>query len=61
MIVELIQRELVEHSAVLQDPVWYRKVREAQELLHSAYQGAAERHFEPAAGGARAPFRAVVV
>lgn len=52
-VVALIQRELVEHSAVLQDADWYRQVREAQELLHGAYQRAAEKHFEPAADGAR--------
>lgn len=44
VIVELIERELAEHSAVLLNPHWYKQVRMAQQLLHSAYAAAGRDH-----------------
>jgi hypothetical protein len=48
------------HSAVLLDAFWYGKVREAQELLRSAYNHVAEAHLaaplpadEPDSDGSR--------
>jgi hypothetical protein len=35
--VELLERELLTHSAVLLNAYWYGKVREAQQLLYRAY------------------------
>lgn len=47
MIVELMQRELLEHSAVLLDPEWYALVRDAQNSLYQAYQYAGRVHNSP--------------
>lgn len=44
VVVDLIERELLSHSAVLLDSFWYGKVREAQALLRSAYNHVAEAH-----------------
>ena len=44
LVVELIERELAGHSAVLLDPSWYARVREAQALLYSAYNDMAQGH-----------------
>ena len=44
VIVELIERELAEHSAVLLSPHWYKQVRMAQQLLYSAYHSAGQDH-----------------
>lgn len=44
MILELMQRELLEHSAVLLDPEWYALVRDAQDALSQAYQHAGRTH-----------------
>ncbi len=44
LVVELLERELAGHSAVLLDAFWYGKVREAQALLHSAYSKVAQAH-----------------
>lgn len=46
LVVDLLERELVTHSAVLLDPYWYEKVREAQALLYSAYSRVADRHLD---------------
>ncbi|MFD1328861.1 hypothetical protein [Mycoplana ramosa] len=48
LVVDLIERELVGHSAVLLDPAWYQRVREAQALLYTAYSAAAQVHFKGA-------------
>lgn len=60
VVVDLIERELLSHSAVLLDSFWYGKVREAQALLRSAYTHVAEAHLaapfpvdEPADDGSR--------
>jgi len=42
VVVDLLERELLSHSAVLLDAFWYGKVREAQALLRSAYNHVAE-------------------
>lgn len=42
--VDLIERELLSHSAVLLDSFWYGKVREAQALLRDAYRHVADEH-----------------
>lgn len=44
LVVDLIERELVQHSAVLLDPSWFDRIREAQALLYRAYQEAGARH-----------------
>lgn len=44
LVVELLERELAGHSAVLLDAFWYGKVREAQALLYSAYSQVAQVH-----------------
>lgn len=44
VVVDLMERELLSHSAVLLDSFWYDKVREAQALLRSAYNHVAEAH-----------------
>ncbi|GAA4175868.1 hypothetical protein [Shinella granuli] len=44
LVVDLIERQLVQHSAVLLNPVWYAQVREAQALLYRAYSAAADEH-----------------
>jgi hypothetical protein len=44
MIVEMIQKELIEHSAVLIDPEWYALVQEAQDSLYQAYLHAGRLH-----------------
>lgn len=44
VVVDLMERELLSHSAVLLDSFWYGKVREAQALLRSAYNHVAEAH-----------------
>jgi hypothetical protein len=46
MIVELIQKELLEHSAVLLDPEWYAQVAEAQDSLYQAYLHAGRFHLD---------------
>lgn len=46
MIVEMIQRELLEHSAVLLDPEWYGLVQEAQHSLYQAYLHAGRLHLD---------------
>jgi hypothetical protein len=46
LVVDLIERQLVQHSAVLLNPVWYPQVREAQALLYRAYSGAADEHLD---------------
>lgn len=60
VVVDLMERELLAHSAVLLDSFWYAKVREAQSLLRSAYNHVAEHHLaapfpadEPADDGSR--------
>lgn len=56
MVVDLIERELLEHSAVLLNPFWYERVREAQGLLRGAYSAVAEEHLDaplPGGGGPR--------
>lgn len=60
VVVDLIERELLSHSAVLLDSFWYSKVREAQALLRSAYSQVAQDHLaapfpadEPADDGSR--------
>lgn len=56
VVVDLIERELLSHSAVLLDSLWYGKVREAQALLRSAYNHVAEAHLAaplPADDGSR--------
>ncbi|OJU50097.1 MAG: hypothetical protein BGO03_09510 [Mesorhizobium sp. 61-13] len=47
MIVELMQRELLDHSAVLLDPEWYALVRSAQDSLYQAYLHAGRAHNGP--------------
>lgn len=44
LVVELLERELAGHSAVLLDAFWYSKVREAQALLYTAYSQVAQDH-----------------
>lgn len=44
LVVDLLERELAGHSAVLLDAFWYGKVREAQALLYSAYSQVAQDH-----------------
>ncbi|WP_188408459.1 hypothetical protein [Agaricicola taiwanensis] len=44
LVVELMERELAGHGAVLLDAFWYGKVREAQALLYSAYSQVAQVH-----------------
>lgn len=44
VLVDMIERELLSHSAVLLNPSWYRQVREAQARLRSAYTSVAEEH-----------------
>jgi hypothetical protein len=44
LILELIERELGSHSAVLLDPHWHELVQKAQDLLSSAYQHAGAAH-----------------
>lgn len=46
LVVDLIDRELANHSAVLLDSDWYDKVREAQALLYRAYCGVADPHLD---------------
>lgn len=46
LVVDLIERQLVQHSAVLLNPVWYAQVREAQGLLYHAYSAAADQHLD---------------
>lgn len=46
LVVELIERQLANHSAVLLDPFWYRNVREAQAILYRAYSAAAQMHLD---------------
>lgn len=46
LVVDLIERQLVQHSAVLLNPVWYAQVREAQALLYRAYSGVADEHLD---------------
>lgn len=44
--VDLLERELLAHSAVLLNPFWYGRVREAQALLYNAYNNMAQEHLE---------------
>ena len=44
VVVDMIDRELLSHSAVLLNPLWYGKVREAQALLRTAYNAVADNH-----------------
>ncbi len=44
VVVDMIDRELLSHSAVLLNPFWYGKVREAQASLRSAYNAVADNH-----------------
>jgi hypothetical protein len=44
LVVDLIERQLVQHSAVILNPFWYAQVREAQALLYRAYSAAAAEH-----------------
>ena len=44
LILDLIERELGSHSAVLLDPRWYDLVERAQDLLSTAYQHAGAQH-----------------
>lgn len=46
VVVDLIEQELLSHSAVLLDAFWYGKVREARTLLRSAYNHVAQVHLE---------------
>lgn len=46
LVVELIEQQLLRHSAVLLDPFWYGKIREAQSLLYRAYSDMAQRHLD---------------
>ncbi|KKN33179.1 hypothetical protein LCGC14_0806290 [marine sediment metagenome] len=60
VVVDLIERELLSHSAVLLDEFWDGKAREAQALLRSTYTHVVEAHLaaplpagEPADDGSR--------
>lgn len=44
LVVELIERELLSHGAVLLNPFWYGRIREAQALLHNAYSTVSQDH-----------------
>lgn len=44
LVVDMIERELLSHSAVLLNPHWYGKVREAQASLRRAYNAVADNH-----------------
>lgn len=46
LVVDLLERELAGHGAVLLDAFWYGKVREAQALLYTAYSQVAQVHLE---------------
>lgn len=46
LVVEVIEQQLLHHSAVLLDPFWYGEVREAQSLLYHAYSDMAQRHLD---------------
>ena len=46
LVVEVIEQQLLRHSAVLLDPFWYGKVREAQSLLYRAYSDMAQMHLD---------------
>lgn len=46
LMVELIEQQLVGHSAVLLNPIWYDNVREAQALLRRAYTAVADEHLD---------------
>jgi hypothetical protein len=44
LVVDSIERQLVQHSAVILNPLWYAQVGEAQALLYRAYTAAADEH-----------------
>ena len=44
LVVDLIERQLVQHSVVILNPVLYGQVREAQALLYRTYNAAADEH-----------------
>jgi hypothetical protein len=46
LVVDLIQEQLVDHSAVLLNPHWFYCVREAQQLLYSAYNAIGGEHLD---------------
>lgn len=54
LVVDLIERQLVQHSAVLLNPVWYAQVREAQASLHRTYCAMADEHLREAGNGQHA-------
>jgi len=46
LVIDLLDSQLANHSAVLLDPQWYSSIREAQSLLYRAYNVAAGKHLD---------------
>lgn len=55
LVVDLIEEQLVEHSAVLLDPFWYGQVRDAQQTLFNAYNHIAGLHLGTTEGADEGP------
>jgi hypothetical protein len=44
MLVDLVERYLVEHAACVENPAWFKLATEAAERLHALYQSIGEVH-----------------